>query len=110
VFQGELCETVLTYDVEKELLIFDRSNSGNIMESETNREKDILLRKTKVLLEDNQLSLQIFLDKSSVEVFIQNGKKTMTALVYPLDGSDRISIFAKEGKARFKINKWDLKR
>jgi beta-fructofuranosidase len=80
------------------------------MKSETNREKDILLRKTKVLLEDNQLSLQIFLDKSSVEVFIQNGKKTMTALVYPLDGSDQISIFAKEGKARFKMNKWDLKR
>jgi beta-fructofuranosidase len=110
VFQGELCETVLTYDVEKELLIFDRSNSGYIMKSETNREKDILLRKTKVLLEDNQLGLQIFLDKSSVEVFIQNGKKTMTALVYPHDGSDGISVFANRGKARFKINKWDLKR
>jgi len=109
-FQGKACETVLTYDSKSELLIFDRSNSGYLITSETKRETNVLVRKTDISLMKNRLKLQIFLDKSSAEIFIQEGIKTMTGLVYPNDDGYGISLFTNGGKAIFNINKWDLMR
>lgn len=110
LFVGDDCETIISYIVKDKLLVFNISNSGHLRKSETGREKNLSIRKTFVPLEENKLKLHIFLDNSSVEIFIQNGKKTMTSLVYPYDNSDEIDLFSFGGKATFTINKWDLGR
>jgi sucrose-6-phosphate hydrolase SacC (GH32 family) len=44
--------------------------------------------------ETTPLRLQIFVDRSSVEVFAQDGKITMTNLVFPNPDSTEISLSA----------------
>lgn len=102
-------KVVLMYDVENKLLSLDRSNTGypicgNELENNSN------IRKTAVDLMNDKLSLRMFLDKSSIEVFIQDGVKTMTSLFYPKSEDKGISLFAYEGEAMFDVKKWKLKR
>lgn len=80
LLKGNENSTKLSFDKEKNIVIFDRSNSGiEITGAETN-----LKTRTVYLGEDsNNLKLRIFLDKSTVEVFINDGVKTMSSNVYP---------------------------
>ena len=65
----------LSYDVEKTLLTFDRSHSESGISG-------LNQRSMSVELVDGQLSLQIFLDRYSLEIFAQGGSKTMTHTIY----------------------------
>ena len=49
---------------------------------------------------DGKLTLSIYLDRSSVEVFAQGGTTTITDQVFPSAGSDGIGLFAKGGTAQ----------
>lgn len=110
LFKGDKEETILSYSVVDSTLTFDRSNSGWIIEGNKERESSSNIRKVEVPLINGEIKLRVFLDKSSVEVFIQEGLKTMTALVYPKKKSKGIFIFANNGRATFKIKKWNLVR
>lgn len=94
-------ETVLTYNVEEKQMILNRDYSGKGPGGE---------RKAPVEVEKGNLQLTIFLDKSSIEVFIQNGEKVMTARIYPSLQSKGIEFFS-DGEVRIsKLDKWSLKR
>jgi beta-fructofuranosidase len=108
LFQGEQEKTILEYHVEEGVLVFDRSNSGYDIQGNTEYEPQAQVRKTKIPLEENTLYLHIFMDVSSIEVFIQHGKKAMTGLVYPAPDSTGISIFTVGGVAIFQVDKWNL--
>ena len=41
-------------------------------------------REVEIALTDNKLKLDIFVDKSSVEAFINDGERVMSARVYPM--------------------------
>ncbi len=80
LFKGEANETLVYYDALSQTVVFDRSNSGKtISGAEMNRST----RNVDVVLHNGILKLRIFLDVSSVEVFINDGYMTMTGNVYP---------------------------
>lgn len=50
--------------------------------------------------DDNKISLQIFVDRSSIELFGDNGRFVMTNLVFPNKPYSTIEVSARGGKAR----------
>ncbi|KAJ8954708.1 hypothetical protein NQ318_011401 [Aromia moschata] len=86
-------KTLIRYVTATQELILDRTNSGVSI----NRGEDPAahIRQVKVPLEDHKVSLQIFLDRSSVEIFANNGTETLTASIYPTqESSDSIQFTA----------------
>ncbi|MGM0854505.1 MAG: glycoside hydrolase family 32 protein [Bacillota bacterium] len=55
----------------------------------------------------NLNSLRMFVDTSSIEVFINEGEETFTARFYPSPKNDTVR-FGASNQARFTIRKWDL--
>lgn len=92
-------ETILSYSNEDNLLRFNIDKSGIGPKGE---------RRTEVLLKDNKLKLQIFVDKSSVEIFINDGEKVMTSRIFPHKDSNGIKIFSKGESNVISLKKWDI--
>lgn len=92
-------ETVLSYSKKDEIFIFNRDKSG----IEVNGE-----REAKISLVNNRLKLQIFVDKCSVEVFINDGEKVMTSLIYPSKDAVEIKAFSKGECNIESLKKWDI--
>ena len=94
------------YDRELDRVIFDRSRMGVEITHDT-KEKDASVRSVKVEIKDNKLSMRIFLDVSSCEVFLQNGERVMTGNVY--SEGDGISFFAEGDNAKIvSLEKYDI--
>lgn len=87
---------VLKYDAAKHTLSFDRRESGIVDFSQ-----DFPAMTVAPTFENNKkVSLRIFIDKSSMEVFGNDGKFVMTNLVFPNTPYSSISISAEGGNAK----------
>lgn len=100
VMKGENQETTIAYDVNREVLSFDRRQSGSGIEGLNYREMPVPLK-------DGKLSLRILMDTYSVELFAQQGAHTMTSTVYADLTSTQVE-FASDKEVKLTINKWDL--
>ncbi|OQV64382.1 hypothetical protein AK51_32075 [Serratia nematodiphila DZ0503SBS1] len=61
------------------------------------------------LPEGDILSLRIFIDRSSLEIFVNQGLACLTSRIYPTEGDRRLSLFAEGGRAEFEpITGWRL--
>ena len=94
VFKGREHETVITYNRTEKAVYFDRTRSGIPL---TGKEPEVNIRACDVG-DCETVSFRIFLDVSSVEVFINGGRHVMTANVYP-DPEDRKIEFFSSGDA-----------
>ena len=47
----------------------------------------------------DRLSLRIFIDRSSVEVFVNDGEACLSSRIYPLEGQRELALFASNGRA-----------
>lgn len=97
-------ELVLTYNLTEQKLILDCSKYG--------KEKDGV-RKVR-LNADGILSLRIFIDRSSVEIFANEGQATMTSRIYPQEKRLGLEVFAEKNgeNSQVKVNNltyWELK-
>lgn len=88
----------LRYDSEAKLLTFDRGNMKT-----TFNENEGFTRGSKLI--DDLYKLQIYTDKSSVEIFVNDGEATFTSRVFP-DESERYLAFH-AGEVDMKA--WSLK-
>lgn len=99
-----LSETEIGYDAEKHELYVDRSNSGSGKINQNNVKQSSGVTGTGATIK-----LQILFDKSSLEVFINNGEEVLTTYVYPDEDADLLSAFSIGGNALIKSFKlWDL--
>lgn len=97
---GDGEETALSYSPREGVFSLDRSRSGIGPGG---------VRETAVPLCGGKLKLRAFVDRSSVEVFLQDGEKVMTARIYPGSGSLGIAAFS-EGKCKLEsLRKWDIR-
>lgn len=76
-------ETVLSYDKENKILKLNRDKSGVALKGE---------REASLPLPNNILKLRIFVDKSSVEVFANDGQVVMSSRIYPDKGAHGIKF------------------
>jgi len=93
-------ETVVVYDINEQKLMLDCSKSGK---------KEDSVRRTS-LQSGSKLSLRIFIDRSSIEVFANEGQTTMTSRIYPTEERAGIEVFAEGGEVQVSGCKyWNLK-
>ena len=87
-------ETAVGYHVEDSKLFVDRSQSGKTDFSE------IYLDKHEAPLEpeDEMVRMRIFLDRSSVEVFGNGGKKVISSLIFPEAGEEAVKLYVEKGE------------
>jgi beta-fructofuranosidase len=93
-------ETTVMYQIENQKLVLDCIKSGK---------KEDGVRRT--MLESNQLlSLRVFIDRSSIEVFANDGQVSMTSRIYPLEERLGIELFAENGDGQVReFTYWNLK-
>ncbi|MCS4316842.1 MULTISPECIES: glycoside hydrolase family 32 protein [Serratia] len=61
------------------------------------------------LPEADILSLHVFIDRSSLEVFVNHGEACLTSRIYPTDGQRSVTLFAEGGLAQFgAAQAWEL--
>jgi sucrose-6-phosphate hydrolase SacC (GH32 family) len=91
-------ETRITYDVANAELIFDRSESGNLFPGTSS---DFPERGSHPLgtRSDGTVRLRVLLDASIVEVYSNNGKRTMCYQIYPDNCATNVSLSASGGSA-----------
>ncbi len=96
-------KTVIKVDLKEEYLIFDRSNSG---EGKGDGIRCTRLQRN----EDGTIKLHLFIDRSSLEVFANDGEAVMSGRVYPKPSSTGISLFTENGEVNVQTLKvWKLK-
>ncbi|MCH5219767.1 MAG: GH32 C-terminal domain-containing protein [Muribaculaceae bacterium] len=89
-------KVIMTYDPEAQTFVFDRTESGL-----DNFSIDFPATTVAPTFSDGErLSLDIFIDTSSIEVFGNDGRFAMTNLVFPTQPYDTIEISAPKGYAR----------
>jgi levanase/fructan beta-fructosidase len=89
-----IAETVIGYDAASHQLFVKGSKPGQHMP---------------VQVRDGILRLQILLDKSSLEIFADNGEKVLTTMIYPDAGADGLCLYATGGPIWVKDLKiWNL--
>src|SRR5699024_8501295 len=94
-------ETKLLYDSEQRSITMDRTFSGEEIQN-----VDGLKRRIK--LEENLQNLRIYMDRSSIEVFINDGKYTMTARIFPSDKAEGLEMVTEFGDCRVQLTQYSL--
>jgi sucrose-6-phosphate hydrolase SacC (GH32 family) len=96
--------TEIGFDMTTKQFYVDRTKSGAPID------KDFPAKTTAPLALGRPYNLKLTVDRSSVEVFAQNGTIAMTNLIYPLSSNSTIKIFPSGAKsATFSGQVWRLK-
>ncbi|EKN69733.1 SacC2 [Neobacillus bataviensis LMG 21833] len=94
VFQSSNDEKIgIRYDVEKELLLVDRTKAGENSFSESFS----TVQEAPLKMENDRIKLQIIIDASSIEVFANDGKAALTSLIFPNRPYEQMALFSNEG-------------
>ena len=94
VFVGPNQKTTIGYNVEKQILFTDRTQSGltdfsPVFSDITNQT---------LTPENNQIQLRLFIDQCSVEVFANNGKVVMSNLIFPDPSQNQVLAYVVGGQ------------
>lgn len=102
---GDAQQTVVGYDRENGEVFIDRSESGlSPGEAATDVHTAPLEPDS-----DGQIKLHIFVDRSSVEVFANDGLRTITDVVFPDAESTGVELYAKGGGVQLEdLDVWQL--
>lgn len=96
VFSNGSTGTRIGYDSELKRVFLDRTNSGNVgFHPSFPSVEDAPL----ALEEDGTITLELYLDRASVELFTKDGQLTITDQVFPEAGADTISAWSEGGEA-----------
>ncbi|MDP1512241.1 sucrose-6-phosphate hydrolase [Paenibacillus sp. CMAA1739] len=98
---SETQKTVIKYNAVSRKLVLDRSQSGESVANEYGEVRQCAWDK-------DHLKLHLFVDTSSVEIFVNDGEEVFTSRIFPHPESDEIRFFADKGEALFQAVKWDF--
>ncbi|MFC5650643.1 GH32 C-terminal domain-containing protein [Paenibacillus solisilvae] len=94
--------TEISYRADRSRLIMDRNQAG--------QGDGGISEVTIEPMEGGRMKLHLFLDRTSVELFVNEGRKTITNRIYPDPGSLGFKLFARNGKAILhSFDAWELK-
>ncbi len=105
VAEGQKQFTTIGYHTKNQQLYIDRTRSGMVDFNPKFPSRD----KAPLSAENRKITLHIFLDHCSVEVFANSGKIAMTSLIFPDQESDNLSLFSNKGKVKVNyLDIWEL--
>lgn len=88
---NETSGVTINYDKTTSEILLDRSDAG----FDFNNLNNNIIHVPYVLPESNELEFEIWVDKSSVEVFINGGERVITFLIFPNTPFDNLQIHSK---------------
>ncbi|WP_100406880.1 glycoside hydrolase family 32 protein [Bacillus solitudinis] len=89
-------ETIVGYNFNKEELFINRENSGeNSFSEEFSGRHAVKLTSSK-----ESIRLHLFIDKSSVELFFNDGEVVMTDLIFPKEDSKELELYVIDGEVK----------
>ncbi|MBS1600206.1 MAG: glycoside hydrolase family 32 protein [Bacteroidetes bacterium] len=91
---GKTTATVIGYNGSSRALYVDKTLSAN-----SKNKKTFLSESADGVVKNNSLRIQILFDKSSLEVFLNDGEKVITTYIFPDADANGLSVFAKNGSA-----------
>lgn len=95
-------ETVLKYDSASKEFTLNRGLSGQLPEDVDGVERTVIL--------DNPLwQVRIFMDVSSIEVFINDGEAVMSARIFPRDDATGVELSTETGECHTNIIQYPMK-
>ncbi|MCP3810262.1 sucrose-6-phosphate hydrolase [Paenibacillus sp. Lou8.1] len=98
---SETEKTVIKYNAVSRKLVLDRSQSGEPVATSYGEVRQCSWDK-------DHIKLHLFVDASSVEIFVNDGEEVFTSRIFPHPESDEIRFFADKGEALFQAVKWDF--
>ena len=101
--EGDNRKLVLNYEPQSGNLTMDRTNVSDTVIPKFDR-----IAFTKVPMIDNKLLLNIFVDKSTVEIFVNNGEAVMTALTFLSEQQTGVSLYSLGKGNSVKLNAWHI--
>lgn len=93
--KGNQEETLVGFDPVHNQIFLDRTRSGEVSFS-----KDFPGRHTATLQKKATVKLHIFVDRSSVEVFANDGERVLSDRIYPHQGSNGTQVYEKGAGGR----------
>ncbi|SET14835.1 glycoside hydrolase family 32 protein [Anaerobranca gottschalkii] len=98
--EGKKQYTKLTIDTQSSKVILDREKSGLWGKGQ----------RAVTLKDVNNIKITIYIDTSSLEIFLNEGEETFTVRIFPNKNSTNFGVYSKGGKVEIvKGQKWDLK-
>jgi beta-fructofuranosidase len=91
----------LRYDAREKKVLLDRSMSGQPVGEAYGATRQCSV-------EGSKMKIHMFVDVSSVEIFVNDGEEVFTSRIFPRADSDEIRFFANGGSATFIAEKWDI--
>jgi fructan beta-fructosidase len=97
-------ETLVGFDALHQEVYVDRTHSGEVSFS-----KDFPGRHSAKLERNASIKLHVFVDRSSVEVFANDGERVLSERIYPPPGSDDIELYSHgTGAGIVSLTIWEL--
>ncbi|OJG74756.1 hypothetical protein RV12_GL002173 [Enterococcus quebecensis] len=93
--------TKIYVDQVKQKLILDRTDSGFPFAENYGTIRQVPYKKSTI-------KLHIFVDTSSIEIFVNDGEVTFTARIFTEDFQNEISVISENGTTQAIINKWTI--
>lgn len=94
-------KTVISYNRKEQKVTLDRTHSGEVPAKEYGTTRTCRV-------EGDTLKLHLFVDTSSVEIFINDGVEVFTSRIFPRLESTDIRFFARNGKVTLDTTKYNL--
>ena len=102
--KGGAEETLLGFVPEKREVFIDRTRSGEVSFA-----PEFPGRYKAALRQNSRVKLHVFVDRSSVEVFVNDGEVVLTDRIYPSPGSDGIELYSDGGHGKvLSLSIWKL--
>ncbi|HZL11781.1 MAG TPA: glycoside hydrolase family 32 protein [Prolixibacteraceae bacterium] len=101
---GEGRKVSFSYDTSTEMLTIDRTNCSDVP-----IEKFARTTSAKVTPINGKLRMHFYVDKSSIELFTNEGKEVFTLLTYPGEKQTGIETFSENDGTTITMNAWELK-
>lgn len=100
---GDGRKVTISYDTDSHQLLIDRTHCSNVSITKFNR-----MAYAQVEPIENKIRMRLFVDKSSVELFTNDGKEVFSLLTYPGETQTGIELFALKKGTRMELKGWVL--
>lgn len=102
--EGDGKKAMISYDPQSHYLSLYRNN---VSDSKISKFEKMAM--TKINQDAEVLKLNIFVDKSTLEIFINDGEAVMTALTFPGETQTGASLFTLDPTTSVRLQAWPLK-
>ena len=104
--QAGSSETLIGYDAATSKLFIDRTKSGNVdFDPKFTGRHEVSLQS-----QQGKVKLHLFVDRSSIEVFGNDGEAVLTDRIFPASNTQQVELYSNGAKAKcLSLNVWQLK-